>query len=77
MQPKDVDAKTRLRQEDMIRRVLLNGTEQWTTVYDDWNSGNGITGGWYCAFSQPGQRDAVLSKDGWNLTKGGGVAGVL
>ncbi|WP_278692753.1 hypothetical protein [Arachnia propionica] len=75
MQPKDAEAKTRLRQEDMIQRAFLNGTEQWTTVYDDWNFENGITGGWYCAFSRPEQRDAVLSKDGWNLTKGGGMPG--
>lgn len=43
-----------LKQEDMIKDSLANGSGSWTVVHDRWfNDDEGIHGCWYAVFAQP------------------------
>ena len=66
-----------LKQEKLIKSSLANGDGPWTIVCDNWDDDSGNRGGRYIALSQPQLRNQILSRMGWDLTKGRGVPGFM
>lgn len=65
-----------LKQEDMIKDGLANGSGPWTVVYDSWSNDDGnIDGCWYAVFAQPDQREEILSKSEWDFKIGDACPG--
>ncbi|SCX03631.1 hypothetical protein [Candidatus Aquiluna sp. UB-MaderosW2red] len=65
----------RLDQATQIATFRANGTGVWTLVSSSWNDGDGNSGGYYAAFSNPKVRNQVLSQTGWDVTKTDGMPG--
>lgn len=66
-----------LKQEKLIKSSLANGDGPWTIVCDNWDDDSGNRGGRYIALSQPQLRNQILSRMGWDLTKGRGIPGFM